>query len=203
MWWIVGMSFFPLPQSWFHLLDHRVFHFIKSEYFSWVTTLYQVLQLRRRIMQHVPWWGVKSTPLPGSENSPRGKEGSWVFIEGKQMGGHVSGHLAMGVRVQHGFVVVDFVVAQSCPTLYNPMNCSPPGSSVHGIFQVRIVQWVANSFSRGAWPQTNLDSSLKLSHSPVNLGKFYNIAIPPESEMTTVTICLSYRPVMRSQWRDT
>ena len=54
----------------------------------------------------------------------------------------------------------------------------------------------------GAWPQTNLDSSLKLSHSSVNLGKFYSIVIPPESEMMTVTICLSYRPVMRSQWRD-
>ena len=70
-------------------------------------------------MQHVPWWVVKSTPLPGSENSPWGKEGSWVFIEGEQMGGHVSGHLAVGVRVQRGFVGVVLVVlvAQSCPAL--------------------------------------------------------------------------------------
>ena len=39
---------------------------------------------------------------------------------------------------------------QSCPTLCNPMDCSPPGSSVHGIFQPRILEWVAMSFSRGS-----------------------------------------------------
>ena len=38
-------------------------------------------------------------------------------------------------------------VAQSCPTLCNPMDCSLPGSSVHGIFQARILEWVAISFS--------------------------------------------------------
>ena len=41
-------------------------------------------------------------------------------------------------------------VAQSCPTLCNPVNCSLPGSSVHGIFQARILEWVAISFSRGS-----------------------------------------------------
>ena len=38
--------------------------------------------------------------------------------------------------------------AQSCLTLCNPMGCSPPGSSVHGISQARILEWVAISFSR-------------------------------------------------------
>ena len=37
---------------------------------------------------------------------------------------------------------------QSCLTLCNPLDCSPQGSSVHGIFQARIVEWVAISFSR-------------------------------------------------------
>ena len=41
-------------------------------------------------------------------------------------------------------------VAQSCPTLCKPMNCSLPGSSVRGIFQARILEWVAISFSRGS-----------------------------------------------------
>ena len=41
------------------------------------------------------------------------------------------------------------LVAQSCPILCNPMDCSLPGSSVHGIFQARILGWVAISFSRG------------------------------------------------------
>ena len=36
-------------------------------------------------------------------------------------------------------------VAQLCPTLCNPMDCSLPGSSVHGIFQARILEWVAIS----------------------------------------------------------
>ena len=34
-------------------------------------------------------------------------------------------------------------VAQSCPTLCNPMDCSPPGSSIHGIFQARVLEWGA------------------------------------------------------------
>ena len=37
-------------------------------------------------------------------------------------------------------------VAQSCPTLRNPMDCSPPGSSIHGIFQTRVLEWVAIAF---------------------------------------------------------
>ena len=42
------------------------------------------------------------------------------------------------------------VCDQSCPTLCNPMDNSPPGSSVHGIFQARILKWVAISSSRGS-----------------------------------------------------
>ena len=47
-------------------------------------------------------------------------------------------------------------VAQSCPTLSDPMDCSLPGSSVHGSFQARVLEWVASTFS-----MTNLDSMLK------------------------------------------
>ena len=38
-------------------------------------------------------------------------------------------------------------VAQSCPTLSNPMDCSLPGSSIHGIFQARVLEWGAIAFS--------------------------------------------------------
>ena len=41
-------------------------------------------------------------------------------------------------------------VAQSCPTLCDPMDCSQPGSSIHGIFQAKVLEWVAISFSRGS-----------------------------------------------------
>ena len=38
-------------------------------------------------------------------------------------------------------------VTQSCPTLRDPMDCSPPGSSIHGIFQARVLEWGAIAFS--------------------------------------------------------
>ena len=41
-------------------------------------------------------------------------------------------------------------VSQLCPTLQDPMDCSPPGSSVRGIFQARVLEWVAISFSGGS-----------------------------------------------------
>ena len=43
---------------------------------------------------------------------------------------------------------------QSCPTLCDPMDCSPPGSSTHGFLHARILEWVAIPFSRGSsWPR--------------------------------------------------
>ena len=48
-------------------------------------------------------------------------------------------------------VCVCVCVHQSFPMLCDPMDCSPPGSSVHGIFQARILQWVATPFSQGSF----------------------------------------------------
>ena len=48
-------------------------------------------------------------------------------------------------------------VAQSCLTLWDPMDCSPPGSLAHGIFQAWIPGWVATSSSRGSyWPRDQI-----------------------------------------------
>ena len=44
-------------------------------------------------------------------------------------------------------------VAQLCTTLCDPMDCSPPGSSIHGIFQARILEWVAISVSISYYTQ--------------------------------------------------
>ena len=57
-------------------------------------------------------------------------------------------------------VCVCVLVAQSCLTLCDPIDCSPPGSSVHGILQARILEWVAIPFSRRSsqardWTQVN------------------------------------------------
>ena len=53
---------------------------------------------------------------------------------------------------QGGTVTVKMLVAQLCLTLCNPMDRSSPGSSVCGVFQARILEWVAVSFSRGSSP---------------------------------------------------
>ena len=50
-------------------------------------------------------------------------------------------------------------VAQSCPTLHDPMDCGPPGSSIHGIFQARVLEWGAIAFSE----QGNLGESIVLA----------------------------------------
>ena len=49
---------------------------------------------------------------------------------------------------------------QSRPTLCKPMDYNPPGSSVHGILQARILEWVAISFSRGIFPTQRLNLHL-------------------------------------------
>ena len=59
---------------------------------------------------------------------------------------------------------------QSCLTLWNPIDCSPPDSSVHGILQARILEWVAISFSSGS-----PDPGIKLMSlmSPALAGRFF------------------------------
>ena len=47
-------------------------------------------------------------------------------------------------------------VAQSCQTLCDPMDCSLPGFSIHGILQARILEWVGISFSRGDIPNPGI-----------------------------------------------
>ena len=53
-------------------------------------------------------------------------------------------------------------VAQSCPTLSNPIDCSLPGSSVHGIFQARVLEWVAITFSIALTRWTFVDKVMSL-----------------------------------------
>ena len=86
---------------------------------------------------------------------------------------YVSLRLALGVS-WWGHFLVSLVpscclVIKSCPTLCNPMDCSLPGSSVHGILQVRVLEWVSISFKKGSsWSNPHLlhwqVDSLPLSH---------------------------------------
>ena len=56
-------------------------------------------------------------------------------------------------------------VAQSCLTLSDPMGCSPPGSSVHGIFQARVLEWVAIAFSIYILLSRNYSLSVSLTNN--------------------------------------
>ena len=53
-------------------------------------------------------------------------------------------------------------VAQSCLTLSNPMDCSLPGFSFHGIFQARVLEWGAIAFSEGILRHTKFEVLMKL-----------------------------------------
>ena len=53
-------------------------------------------------------------------------------------------------------VKMESEVAQSCLTLSDPMDCSLPGSSVHGIFQARVLEWGAVAFSRDVYKEVQI-----------------------------------------------
>ena len=96
------------------------------------------------------------------------------------------------------------VCAQSCPTFCDPMDCSPPGSSVHGIFQASIVEWVAISFFRGSslprdWTCVSCVSCIA--------GWFFTTEPPVASLRMTETstksskVPISLIEMMKSVWR--
>ena len=70
-------------------------------------------------------------------------------------------------------------VAQSCPTLCDPKDCCLPGSSVHGIFQARVLEWVAIPFSRGSsWPR----DWTYISYISALAGKFFTTSATWEAQ---------------------
>ena len=76
-------------------------------------------------------------------------DGRWAVLELLS----VSGSRKAGIpRFPALNIVTHSLVTQSCLTLCDPMDCSLPGSSVHRIFQARVLEWVAISFSRGSSP---------------------------------------------------
>ena len=73
--------------------------------------------------------------------------------------------LCVGSYLLPGVCVCLLSITQSCPTLCNPMDYNPPGPSVHGMLQVRILEWVAISFSRGSsWPRDRTQICFPLCH---------------------------------------
>ena len=64
--------------------------------------------------------------------------------------GFLVGNLVGFLQLKAMKVKSESEVVQSCPTLCDPMDWSLPGSSVHDIFQARVLEWVAISFSKGS-----------------------------------------------------
>ena len=80
------------------------------------------------------------------------------------------------------FILLQVVlITQLCPTSCNPVDCSPPGSSVHGILQVRILEWVAIPFFRGSsWPRGQIHISLMKTQVSCIAGRFFTISTTRE-----------------------
>ena len=89
------------------------------------------------------------------------------------------------------FKVLQQIIAQLCTTLCNPMDCSPPGSSVCGIFKARIPEWVAIPFFRwSSWPKDR-------TWSPAD-------SLPRSSQKSlhsVILMLISQRVLLRIKWR--
>ena len=78
------------------------------------------------------------------------------------------------------------LVTKSCPTLCNPMDCSPPSSSVHGIFQARTLEWVTSSYSRVSfWFKDQTHISLCLLCWQTDYLPLYHLGSPRETVQPT------------------
>ena len=115
-------------------------------------------------------------------------------------------------RVWHG-LWVKWVseVAQSCPILCYPMDCNLPGSSVHGIFQARILEWVAIAFSRRSSPTQGLNPglphSLSLGFRHVSSHRvwrdLYSLPMSKEttrSKLSGAPSCKGINPIVNISW---
>ena len=81
---------------------------------------------------------------------------------------------------------VHVLVTQSCPTLCNPINWSPPGSSIHGILQARVLEWVAISFSRES---SKPRDQTRVSQIP---GRCFNLWATREAPFNQYIYCLIF-----------
>ena len=83
-------------------------------------------------------------------------------------------------------------VSQSCPTLNDPMDCSLPGSSIHGIVQARVLEWGAVAFSEES-PRTVIISIVKLLpffQDNANFVRIIQVSI--EIEYTLSPLCIAW-----------
>ena len=88
-------------------------------------------------------------------------------------------------------------VTQSCPTFCDPMDCSPPCSSVHGIFQARVLEWVVISYSRAIFPKQGLNPDLP--HCRQTLYSLSHQGSPYDSSWDLTNLCTLCTPCHHCQ----
>ena len=82
-------------------------------------------------------------------------------------------------------------VAQSCPTVSNPMDCGPPGSSTHGIFQARVLEWGAIAFSEDPTNRKVLQKKKKIIIFPGAPSKEHRPRLWPSENCVRSLTCRS------------
>ena len=115
------------------------------------------------------------------QNQPRKPKSCLLFYthKSRETFSHISRRLLM-------------LVSQPCPSFCDPMDSSPPGFSVHGILQARILEWVAFPFSRGA------SQPRDQTWVPCTAGSFFTIWVTEEAPETSNStsqnqnLCLGY-----------
>ena len=94
-----------------------------------------------------------SSSVTPSSDFPERFSSSLSFDPRQRLNASTTVHI-LGHRITILLKESESEVTQSCPTLCNSMDCSLPGFSIHGIFQARVLEWVAISFSRwSSWPR--------------------------------------------------
>ena len=115
----------------------------------WNSSLIRIEMLKfQRLFQHVDWF----VHILVFRVHCMLSFAVWV-LKKSRLCSAVTGNHTLRVTLYCNSLVWVSEVAQSCPTLCDSVDCSPPGSSVHGILQARVQEWVAIPFSRGSWPR--------------------------------------------------
>ena len=101
---------------------------------------------------------------------------TWITCTDRNWSSLMNHSLIMRINMDITYAYVD---AQSCLTLHDPMDCSPPGSSVHGILQARIQEWVFISSSRWSYqtrdqPRSPTLQADSLLSEPLGKPTFYS-----------------------------
>ena len=90
-------------------------------------------------------------------------------------------------------------VAQSCPTLSNPIDCSPPGSSIHGIFQARVLEWGAIAFTADSTYVTSIIHMHRFSEIAIKSIEVVRVLSIKFRSVFENPVVKTFSPTMRDQ----